>query len=830
MTSLLRIFDFLLSALCLLLSVILTLTLMTMVAIVLIYTHVARDLPDPKTLREVRLQVPLRIYSADDRLMAEIGEKRRIPLRLDQIPKKLIKIVLAVEDERFFEHPGVDWQGLTRAALSLVRTGEKAQGGSTITMQVARNFYLSPEKSYRRKLKEILLALGIERILTKEEILELYLNKIYFGNRAYGVGAAAWTYYGLPVGELSIAQMATIAGLPKAPSRDNPIANINRSMARRAYVLNRLLAMGEIDATTYQTAMESPETARLHGPEVEVNAPYLVEMVRSDLVAAYGEDAYTAGLRVHTTLDPTRQQAADAALRAGLLDYEERHGYRGPEGYLKITLPARQIDANLAHYPLLAQLPIGQVVAVEGRTARVQVPGHGIVTLNWEGLSWARRRLSDGRRSALPRQAADIVKPGDVIRVHSDAEGKWRLAQRPEVSGALVSLKPMDGAIVALTGGYDFAQSKFNRAVQAERQPGSSFKPFIYSAALERGYTLASVFNDSPMVVDLPGIHDWHPENYGGKYRGPTRLREALIHSLNLVSIRLLQAIGIDYAIDYVGRFGFPRERMPRNLTLALGTLVASPLEMASAYAIFANGGYRVNPYFIKRIVDDNGTVLVRAEPPTVCPICPEVVESETTEENRQMVRGPEGLPVAPRVVDARNVYLINSMLRDVARRGTAARARSLGRSDLAGKTGTTNAERDTWFSGFNSELLTTVWIGYDQMESLGAEETGGKTALPIWMNYMAEALRGIPDAAINEPAGLVTVRINSRTGYAAASGDPGSIFETFSVDHIPARRPILAKINSDSGSNADNEQTSSDIDTFHSRKESVSTMPEQLF
>jgi len=814
MTLLLRLLSSLLSVICTILSITMTLMLMAILGVVVVYTHVAQDLPDVQALREMRLQVPLRIYSTDGHLMAEIGEKRRIPLRLDQIPKKLIQTVLAVEDDRFFEHPGVDWQSLVRAAMNLAKTGEKGQGGSTITMQVARNFYLSPEKSYRRKLKEILLALGIERAFTKNEILELYLNKIYFGSRAYGVGAAAQVYYGLPVEGLNLAQIAMIAGLPKAPSRDNPIVNPSRSLTRRAYVLNRLATLGIIDTPTYNAAMASPETARLHGTEVEADAPYFVEMVRAELVSAYGEDAYTAGFRVYTTLNPVRQRSADTALREGLLDYEERHGYRGPE-----ERPAGAQNSNqgtLSAYPTLVGLPVGRVVAVERRTARIQVIGRDPITLEWEGLSWARRRLGSDGRGPAPRQAADVVRVGDVVRVHLSPEGKWRLAQRPQVGGALVSLNPQDGAIVALTGGYDFGQSKFNRAIQAERQPGSSFKPFIYSAGLEHGYTPASVFNDAPLTIDLPGMPAWRPENYGGKYHGPVRLREALIHSLNMVSIRLLQAIGVDYAIDYATRFGFARERMPHNLTLALGTLVATPLEMAGAYATFANGGYRVTPYFIRRVEDEHGALVFQAEPPTICKECPEGTTTVGATENTPLARGPGGLPVAPRVVDVRNVYMMNSMLRDVVRRGTAARAKRLGRSDLAGKTGTTNEERDTWFSGFNSDLLTTVWIGYDHMEPLGRDETGGKTALPIWMDYMAEALRGVPEAPFNVPPGVMMVRINSRTGYAAGGGEAGSIFETFRADHLPAKRPVVPAIDHNAIADTDadfNAQTNTNRD-----------------
>ena len=817
------------SALCALLSTTLTLVALAMVAAVVIYLHVARDLPDPLTLREIHLQVPLQIYSADGRLMAEIGEKRRIPLHLAQIPQRLIQTVLAVEDDRFFEHPGVDLQGLARAAVNLWRTGEKGQGGSTITMQVARNFFLSPEKSYKRKAQEVLLAMGIERVLTKEEILELYLNKIYFGNRAYGVGAAAQIYYGVPVEQLNLAEMATLAGLPKAPSRNNPITNPARSLVRRAYVLNRLLTLGKIDVATHRSAMVTPEVARVHEPAVEVDAPYLVEMVRAELVSRYGEDAYTNGLRVTTTLSPARQLDADNALREGLLDYEQRHGYRGPEGRLLDSLNPKRNEAALARFPTMAGLPVGEVLSVDGRSAVVQVLGYGFITLDWPAMSWARRRLPNGGMRSMPRQAIDVVQVGDVVRVHLTPDGKWRLAQRPEVSGALVSLNPQNGAILALTGGYDFANSKFNRAVQAERQPGSSFKPFIYSAGLEYGYTPASVFDDAPVVKELPGMPAWHPENYGGRYHGPTRLREALVHSLNMVSIRLLDAIGVNYAIDYATRFGFPHESMPHNLTLALGTLVANPLEMAGAYATFANGGFRVHPHYINRIMDNNGNLIFQAAPPTVCRECPEVTVEEFTKAGALAARGAGGFPVAPRIVDARNVYMMNSMLRDVVRRGTAARAMRLGRSDLAGKTGTTNEVCDTWFSGFNSQVLATVWVGYDHMDSLGDEETGGRTALPIWMDYMARALKGVPEDHLVEPPGLVTVRIDRNTGYPLTAGGEGAIFETFRADHIPTRHIAAEGTPSDDGLSTDGAASDGSAPE-NGGDPPPSAVPEQLF
>jgi len=788
------------------------------------------DLPDLQTLKEVRLQIPLRIYSNDGGLMAEIGEKKRIPLRLSQIPKPLIQAILAAEDDRFFDHPGVDWQGLTRAVLNLAKTGEKGQGGSTITMQVARNFYLSPEKSYRRKLKEILLALGIEKTFTKEEILELYLNKIYFGNRAYGVGAAAQVYYGLPVEELSLAQMATLAGLPKAPSRDNPIANPTASIIRRAYVLSRLVVLGEVDPATCRKAKEAPETARFHAPEITVNAPYMVEMVRSELVSSHGEEAYSSGFRVYTTLDPARQRFADDALREGLLGYEERHGYRGPEGHISAGSTEKEANAALSNYPTLAGLPAGRVIAVEGKSVRVQTIGKGVISLSWEGLSWARRHLSKDRLGPVPRRAADIVRIGDVVRIRllsgSGFSEKWSLAQKPMVEGALISLDPRDAAILAVSGGYDFNQNKFNRATQAQRQPGSSFKPFVYSAGLARGYTPASVFDDAPLVINLPGADVWEPENYGGRSHGPTRLREALVHSLNLVSIRLLQAVGVDYAIEYATRFGFSKEKMPRNLTLVLGTVVASPLEMATAYSVFANGGYRVMPYFIRRIEDNNGALVFQAEPPTACPECKDPTQKVT----------PKGLPIAPRVIDPRNAYLMNSMLRDVVQRGTAIRAKSLGRTDVAGKTGTTNEERDTWFTGFNAELLTTVWMGYDHMEPLGVEETGGKTAVPVWTRYMAEALRGVPETALQEPSGLVTVRIDTHTGNSSSATSPDAIFETFPAEQAPKRNPTAAKVTRrrptvrrEAPSSDDDDSSDSSDNSSEDSADSPSS-PEQLF
>ena len=770
------------------------------------YLYVASNLPSAEDLRDIQLQVPLRVYSRDGLLLAEFGEQRRTPVAYEAIPPIMIQAFLGAEDDRFFQHPGVDYQGLLRAALELVRTGEKRQGGSTITMQVARNFFLSTEKSYLRKITEIFLAFKIERNFSKEEILALYLNKIFLGQRAYGVAAAAEVYYGATLDQLTIPQVAMIAGLPKAPSRDNPVSNPRQAEIRRNYVLSRMHQLGSIDAGQYQEALETPDNARLHAKAAELEAAYAAEMVRAEMVRRYGTEVYTSGYQVITTLEGPRQLAATQALRGALLDYDQRHGYRGPETRVELAADSDEFHWRtllLNHAPL-GGLPAGLVLAVKEDGARVYSSDFGLLELPWETLRWARPFVSANQRGAAPTRPTDVLKEGDIIRLQATAPGEWRLAQVPEVEGALVSLRPGDGALVALVGGFDFSRSKFNRAVQAERQPGSSFKPFVYSAGLERGFTTASIINDAPVVFDDPSLETtWRPVNYSGRFYGPTRLREALVHSRNLVSVRLLQDIGAGYAIEHARRFGFDIARLPRNLSLALGSGTATPLEMARGFAVFANGGFLVEPYLIERVLDAHGKLLEATQPLAACPDCGEqdVAPSQEQEAQPDLAAGdvilhpgetaadlpeePASLP-APRVLSPQNAYLMTSMMQDVIQQGTGRQARSLGRGDLAGKTGTTNDQRDAWFCGYNAALVTTTWVGFDQLQPLGSGETGGRAALPMWIAYMEQALQGVPSAQQAPPAGLVTVRIDPATGLLPAPGQTKTLFETFRVGEVP--------------------------------------------
>ena len=794
---------------------------LTMLMVGAVTLFIVPNLPAIESLKDVQFQVPLRVFSRDQKLIAEFGEKKRAPLAYEEIPPLMVQAVLAAEDNRFFEHPGVDYQGLLRAVFYLVRTGEKGQGGSTITMQVARNFFLSREKTYLRKLNEIFLALKIEKELSKQDILALYLNKIYLGNRAYGVGAAAQVYYGISVDQLSIAQLAMVAGLPKAPSRYNPIINPARALLRRNYVLGRMYDLGFIDEATYTQAHDSLDDASLHGLSKEVTAPYIAEMVRAEMVARYGDTTYSAGFRVFTSIDSTMQTAANRAQRNALLAYDTRHGYRGPlaqhllteEGgedqWMPLLQPYREING------LLSAL----VLATSEQSAVVYEPHRGVLRIDWPGLSWAAPSTTNGRVGEAPQQAADILSRGDVIYITETndlktGESLWQLAQIPEVEGALVSLDPNDGAVRALVGGFNFQQSKFNRVTQAERQPGSNFKPFTYSAGLEKGFTPASLINDAPVVFEDEGLEaTWRPENYSGKVFGPTRLRQALVKSRNLVSIRLLRAIGIGYAIDYVSRFGFDPKRLPRDLSLALGSGAVTPLEIVSGFSVFANGGYRAVPYFIDRIEDAEGEVLYRAEPFTVCEGCEEKwkamsvamrdgeMGAEVVGAETERFVGPptanEVMPVniAPRVLTPQNAYLIRSMMRDVIRFGTGRRALALGRPDIAGKTGTTNDQHDAWFSGYTSNLVTTAWLGFDKPQPLGASETGGRAALPMWIEFMRTALKGLPVIVPEQPPGLVTVRIDPETGLLAKAGHPNAIFETFRQENVPQRQAVHSPV-----------------------------------
>lgn len=776
------------------------------------YQYLRPSLPDVSAIKDIRLQVPLRVFSRDGRLIAQFGEQRRIPLSFDAIPGQMINAVLAAEDDRFFQHGGVDYPGLARAVLANLVSGNKAEGGSTITMQLARGVFLSPEKSYRRKLVEIFTTLRIEQELTKQEILALYLNKMFLGQRAYGIGAAAEVYYGKSVDQLTLPEIAVIAGTFRLPSRDNPVANAELARQRRAYVLRRMREKEFVTQAEYDSALNAPVESKLHGPAVEVEAPYIAEMVRADLFNRLGADAYTAGYEVITTVDSRLQYAAVRALRGALLEYDQRHGYRGPAG--RVTLPSgareKEWSQALEEYAVRGGLEPAVVIATEEKSAVAYSRAVGRINLGWTGLSWARSPLPDGSVGPQLQRAADVVSVGDIIYIAQEMSGNWRMVQVPEAQGAFVAVDPQDGGIAALTGGFDYFASNYNRAVQAKRQPGSSFKPFLYSAALDQGFTPASIVNDAPLVIEDATLEgSWRPQNNTREFRGPMRLREALVRSRNLVSIRVMNSLGPAYATQFISRFGFPENSLPRNLSLALGTAQVSPLEMASAYSVFANGGFRVEPYFIQRIVDSSGKTEFEAEPKFACADCVQPVPpAETEGGTTNLLDAPittaasdetrwggrtylQEKVLAPQVLSPQNDYLITDMMADVVKRGTAVRALQLKRGDLAGKTGTTNDRRDAWFCGFNSSLVGTAWIGFDQERSLGPGEEGSRTALPMWIYFMAEALKGVPEQKRTAPPGLVSMRISADTGLAARPGDPNAIFETFMAGHLPPQAEI---------------------------------------
>ncbi|CAN5218193.1 penicillin-binding protein 1A [soil metagenome] len=727
------------------------------------------QLPDVSVLKDYQWQVPLRVYTKDGKLMAEFGEIRRTPLELNQVPKLLINAVLATEDQRYYEHSGVDLLGLARASSELLMTGSKSQGGSTITMQVARNFFLTRKKTYSRKLKEILLAMKIDRNLSKEKILELYLNAIYLGNRAYGMVAGAHVYYGKNLNELTLPEMAMLAGLPKAPSTINPIADRTAARARRDHVLLRMYERNYIDKQTYERAIVVPETASYHGQVIAIKAPYVAEMVRDALVAQFGEKvAYSQGYQVYTTVDSKLQEAANQSLRTALLAYDQRHGYRGAEAPKAVSDDDDDDEDSYTGPPALKNSRVinGLIPAVVTRangdeiTATLQ--NGKTITIPEEGFSWVGRGLR--------------LKRGSIIRVESSKEG-WRLAQIPQAEAALVSLQPDSGAILSLVGGFDFTRSHYNRALQAQRQPGSNFKPFVYAAALDKGFTLASIINDAPIVLSDPVQGVWRPQNADHRFLGPTRLRMGLVKSRNLVSIRLLDSIGMSYALNYLTRFGFDRKDLPRNLSLALGTASLTPLQLVGGYAVFANGGYQVKPYVIDHILNSNGQLIYQTLPPVHCDTCYAPIGNATPAVK------PKG-PVAPRVLSPQTAYLMYSVLQDVIRKGTGRDALALNRNDVGGKTGTTQFEMNAWFTGFNRDAVTTAWVGFDQPQSL--HEYGAQAALPMWLDYMREALKGKPEHALEEPPGIVSARIDPRTGLLAGEGQDNAIFEIFREGEVP--------------------------------------------
>ena len=780
------------------------------------YQYLSPEIPDAASLREVKTQLPLRVYTRDGKLLAQIGEQRRIPVAFDEIPPVVIDAFLAAEDARFYEHPGVDWQSLVRALVANVSSRSAREGGGTITMQLARNTVLTSEKTLRRKLKEVFLAIRLEREFSKQEILTLYLNRIFLGQRAYGIGAASEVYFDKSVHDLTVAEAALIAGLPRSPSLDNPVASVARARDRRAYVLRRMLELGKIDQAQHDAALDEPLSSRLHGPIIELDAPYVAEMVRAEMVRQHGTDALTAGYRVYTTLDSRLQQAANSATWRTILEYERRHGYRGP---LERIDPAQLGNAATLNQvfkrnPRRGSLWPAVVTAVADRSAELILRNGAAFTLDWDGLSWARPGL-DPLKDALgpyPKTAGQVLAAGDVVYVEPLPDSRYRLGQVPAVSGALVALDPNDGAIVSLVGGFDFGSSKYNRVVQAQRQPGSAFKPFLYSAALERGFTPATLVNDAPIVLPggggADGDEEWRPQNITRKFYGPTPMREGLVRSRNLVSIRLLRGAGIGFAIKHIAQFGFGPQSLPANLTLALGTGQVTPLEMARGFAVFANGGALVTPYFIQSVQDSDGKELFQAEPARACGLCDFDAAGEAAatlagdlaavpDDVPAVARGaPNGAatvnagtgePRAPQAISPANAFVMTDMMTDVIQRGTAQRAAAaLNRQDIAGKTGTTSDRRDTWFVGFNADIAAAVWLGFDQERSLGENEEGGKTALPMWIYFMQEALRDKPEHRQPEPPGVVRMWVSRESGAPARAGAPGALFETFLEQYAP--------------------------------------------
>lgn len=799
----------------------LVLLLIALIGGLVLYRHLAPQLPDVDTLRDVQLQVPLRIYSSDEKLIANFGELRRSPKRIDQMPAMLTQAFVSVEDERFYDHFGIDFFGLARAGMEYVqRGGEYGSGGSTITQQLARNFFLTPEKKLDRKLKEILLALRIERAMSKDEILELYLNKIFLGQRAYGVAAAAQAYYGKELSELTLAECAMLAALPQAPSRRNPIADPEGSVGRRNVVLGKMLEIGYIEQRQYTAAVAEPDLARLHVPAIELSAPYIAEMARQEAEQILGETVLTGGYQVFTTTRSVDQQAADQAAARNLIDYDRRHGWRGREAVIDLdATPASELLSQLRAFMTVPTLSAAVVTSVNATQAMLLQADGVEVVLDLKAVAWARRYLDANNVAARPSRVSDVLSRGDVVRIRLRDDGSIELGQVPKVEAALVAMNPEDGAIRALVGGLSFNRSSFNRAVQSARQPGSSFKPFVYSAALERGFTSASIVNDAPVSFNDGSGKPWQPANDNNKYAGPIRLREAMVQSKNAVSVRVLDDIGIRFALRYLQRFGFPPSSLPPNLSLALGSNAAPPILMARGYASFANGGFLVEPYLIAKILDGTGKEVYRADRPRACAGCPERLELDmrfneqqareaalAEQEERTDFINPapgqqsavsveqvdlqkatmlDGVNLAARAIDERNAYIISSMLRDVIKRGTGRRALALGRSDIGGKTGTTNDHRDAWFSGFSPTLVVTAWVGFDDNSTLGEGEFGGRLALPMWMDFVKVALADQPDVLPPEPSGITNARINARTGMLSAPGDSSGVQEIFRVEDL---------------------------------------------
>ncbi len=813
-----------LRALILLLGLGLTAAIGATAGVIGAYYYVQPGLPAAETIRNIPLEVPLRIFSRDGYLISEIGERKRIPVTYEEVPRHVVDAFVAAEDRRFFEHSGVDYRGVLRAIARLAQTGDASGGGgSTLTQQLARDYFLTREQTMSRKLKEAFLAYKIEQEFSKEQIMALFLNKMFFGQRAYGVAASAQVYFDKDLSEITIAEAATLAGVLPAPSRYNPVSNAENAKARRGYVLGRMLDLGYIDDAEYAQAMSQPMESRLHGAAIELNAPYIAEMVRSQMLERYGEETYTAGYQVVTTLDSRMQKAANYALQNGLLAFTRRRGYRGPRAHVELSeevlalphsqWPAEIFDALDQYAP--GGLSLALVTNVAQNNVATIVFHDGVEsTLPWAGISWANPFIDRENFGPAPKSAADVLAVGDIIYVMPTANSSWALAQIPEAQGAVVAIDPYDGGISALIGGFDYTTSKFNRARQAYRQPGSAFKPFIYSAALEYGNTPATIILDAPVVISSSELEAvWRPINYSGRFYGPTRMREALVRSMNLVSVRLLLfETGIGNAIRHLKKFGFSDATLIHNGSLALGGGQASPLDMAQGYAMLANGGHAVKPYVIDAIFGPVGEPLFRAEPAIVCDECvPDEMENATAtvqavgpaddqlrlEQMADVVEtyrpdatdAPElyeNLNVAPQAITPQNAFLIQDMMRDVISRGTGRKALALGRRDLSGKTGTSNDRRDAWFGGYNADLAAVVWVGYDDDLPLGPGEEGSRTALPIWIDFARLAFKNAPEHQMPMPEGIVSVKINMLTGCPARSGEANVMFEVFREGHVP--------------------------------------------
>ncbi len=772
------------------------------------YFYVKPELPNVATLRDVKLQTPMQVYTTDGKLIAQFGEKRRIPLKLEEMPPELIEAIIATEDSRFYDHYGFDPIGITRAAVAVVASGSASQGASTITQQLARNFFLSNEKKIMRKVKEIFIAIHIEQLLSKEEILELYLNKIYLGYRSYGVGAAAQTYFGKDVKDLTLGEIALIAGLPKAPSTMNPIYSWERATNRRNVVLARMLSEKYITKLEYNAARAEVLPHEYQGAEVEVSAPYVAEIARAWMVERYGEDAYTSGMKIYTTVDEKRQTAANQATINNLLAYDERHGYRGAEKELwkegEEVWGEEQIVEHLRNEPTYGELSPAIVLSTEEKSAQVWVKNQGQFTIDWENMNWARRYITDERQGPLPKTAADILMSGEQVWVRQTPESNeeapvWQLSQVPNANTAFVAMDPENGAIEALVGGFNFVHNKFNRATQSVRQVGSSIKPFIYSAALDKGVTLATLINDAPINQwDESQGTAWRPKNSPPTYTGPTRVRIGLAQSKNVMAVRVLREVGLNETRQYLTRFGFDINELPKSETIALGAGSLTPVKMAQGYSVFANGGYYVEPFYIQRVEGPFGELEFEAQPTVVC-------RQDCLSEEELEALGDQAPQYAKQVISEQTAFLVREMMysniwgggnwkEKTGWNGTGWRAQALNRRDIGGKTGTTNDSKDAWYAGYAPGIVATSWVGFDEhSRSLGRTtanpnikndaaggEAGAKTAQPAWVEFMSLSLDGVTEHQKTLPNDIVRVRIDRETGLLTNKQDATSMFEYF--------------------------------------------------